>query len=380
MSKSIAAILGISLIVLATGSFAGPQQRSRFDCPGPGGPLHNHHRMLEHAVLAEVAYKAAGTYSSVDLNKYCPAGTPPRRVDITVLEVPKQIIDLAIAKLEEEETTVKFYTDSKSGERVIVCNPDEGVGQRLAIGLRYVVGNGRLSLIPRIVLAGTLILTGREELRVIELRQEGNRNQSQSDQGGKIFGVQGTDIFRHRQLGAAVRALKDGSRCFDFALEISENFFDSCNPDFRALLRYDIATANDISVSHTIVGHSLGGAVAQYVAQKRDFSNIITECGRKSTFQAYSFNSFGVSSANTVASGTGKTFSVRIAGELLEKPEADLGRRQTGHVYRYAVPPPSPNFIAQFNRHKIRRVQKEICRCWDSKQDSTNLAYEYAEP
>ena len=373
MSKGLSLTLASIFFLCAFASVL-KAQHSEFQC-SESTDAHDHATLLEYAVFAEVAYQGTGEYS-VSLNKHCPRGTPtPARVaQINVRNVPIILVDSAIGRLHAQEPAIEYFRDIVNGEEVIACNRERNLDPRLAIGFRYVWRNEKLSLLTKVILvSSSLTLEHEQQLRVMELQR--------TSDGGRHLGIQGTDIFSVPQINSVIQELVEKSCIFEFALEVAEAFFNSCDTNIRSLLVHDSLSAADGPLDNTIVGHSLGGAIAQYVANHRSLEGIARECGSgNERFRAYSFNSFGITPATAEAAyreRTNKIFSVRIAGEFLERIEMDLERAQIGHLYRYAVSSTVWNFVQRINRHRIRKVQREICRC---RNGTGNTYFQYTPP
>lgn len=120
----------------------------------------------------------------------------------------------------------------------------------------------------------------------------------------------------------------------------------------------------------SIAGHSLGGSVAQYVAQHR----ARYPSGRTSTsFSAYSFNGFGL---REPVQDLPDLHSYQVHREVAALAESVFwNRRQGGNVISYVpawswrrvllylAPAPIAVAIESVQRHRIEAVQDSICQC-----------------
>ena len=312
-----------------------------------------HVTLLKYAALAEIAYKAPGIHS-LDLNEICsennalPKDFPTE--NITVLNLSGEYIkDLAhMICPESNGECIAIVKDTNTDEEFIVCEPGASLPLRLSIAFEYIRDNNNLSLLTKVAIVSSQVLTGDEELRVVEFQQD--------DWGNRTFGIQGTDIFKIDQLNTSIQNLMGNSCIFNVAVEVAKRFFNSCENNSEA-------------DNYTIVGHSLGGAVAQHVAHNLgDFGSTMRECRNNVEFQAYSFNSFGIDDSIESMPHHREINSVRIAGEILEHIiGTDLNRRQLGHIFRYGMrldqPSPNQSSFERFELHKISTVQEEICSC-----------------
>ena len=355
----------IFLFLLIMTATAQAQSLQSYNCPGPGasqvepGARDQHERLFEHAVLAELVY---GDQNQARLNFHaeCPTGIAQREeiATVTFKPVSRNIINKAVSAIRrlEDQRRIEIYTDIHSDEDFIACTNAQTLTQRIAVAFRYVRRTDGLSLFIKFAILGVATSTGNEELRILELRRDGPSSQN----GGEtILGVQGTDFTSMKQWNASIQNLIDTSCIFDFAVEVATHFFGPASVDRFGADRY------------AIVGHSLGGAVAQHVAQQTDLQSFIARYRAGATFRAYSFNSIGVKSLTPNAPSRSEIWSVRIAGEILEQL---FQRRQFGHIYRYGVPLRQTSVSQQslpegIRLHKIDAVQAAICGCLGNNQE-----------
>ena len=147
-----------------------------------------------------------------------------------------------------------------------------------------------------------------------------------------LFLIRGTQLTIFQlvpQLRASINDMIDKSCAFSLAAEI-------------ARLKSEEYDFSDFSV----VGHSLGGAVATYIANDRR-ENPDNYGG--STFSAYSFSSVGLKDADTV--NIDDLYSYRIKDD----PFAFMDQVGLSFVYH-----PQDGFGG---RHRLKQVQKSICEC-----------------
>ena len=328
MRKGLPLIWAASILLWATSAMT---QESPVECPGTS--MHVHLELLEHAALADLAYGKIGPHRFNPFGHCLNDARTQSPITLTVQSLKPLLSFLP----DRQDYPAKILVDGSTGEEWITCNRKEPIRERLAIAFRFVLNNRKVSLLAKAAIVGGAVQP-REEIRVVRLRPE--------DSNDMIYGVQGTDILRLLpQLSSSIWQLIKESCGFSLAIEVAERFFGMHKArEFR----------------HVIVGHSLGGAVAQHVAMSPKFA---PRHGGERLDAAYSFNSIG-SAASTEILHPERIFSVRLAGELLEDDEANLGRLQIGQVYRYAVPPPHMSGIThRIQRHKIWKVQEEICSC-----------------
>ena len=304
---------------------AGPHPQMRqYSCPGPN-VWRTHVGLLEHAILADFTYKKNSGMKKWNLHKICPAGINAKAPDsqVKVEPIPDWILDLAKDNVQRENDnrTVDDHIGESTGDKFVTCTTNRTLKERLAVAFRYVRRNENLSLFAKVAIVGISGLETTEEIKVVTL---------QDDSDGASFGIKGTDMSRIKEWNTSIQNLIMNSCIFDFAVEVSTIFFESGIsgeiPEFRAR-------------NYGLVGHSLGGAVAQHVAQEMDLMTVIQKHQENAVFRAHSFNSIGVDvggpeSAERVERRKFVT-SVRVAGDFLEELQQQVGRVQIGHLYRY---------------------------------------------
>ena len=348
-------------------------------CPANAGG-YSHTELLEYATLAERAYDIPipegvdAAESALNWRKHCENDDPPKVEDWHVHNLPEDYIHRAAKTLDLRPTDYDVYTVKRTGEQVIVCNEPNPMAS-LAGTIRYAWRNDKLRLLTKIILVATEAFTEVEEIEVMELR---------SDDPSKppLLGMQGTDIVRlwnlqtdiprARQVNTTVRQLRGDSCPFNLMPEVAVEFFKDTSCAWKSL-KID-SRPNDLA----IVGHSLGGAVAQHVANEKDIVDFVPECsGEADTFRAFSFNSICLKDA-TPNQRQENVVSVRVAGELLEEKATEFNMKQIGHLYRYGLPLPDELNGLRIKRHRITEVQRQIrlCRCGLRKYQYTPAAIE----
>ena len=360
-----------AFIVLGSISFAlmltGPANAQHpMKCPGNLG--HDHEIILEHAALAALSYhKPRNDPYSINIFQHCPS-KDRREQDVgnrkvAIHNLPRNVIDTAKSDLlsryeEEGRGRIKFVEYSDAGETFYACEQYTTLSQRLAIGFRWMEFAERIGIgFGFAIVAGTIgaSLGGDEEFEAIELHQ---RDESGTPIGDElILGFQGTDPERLKQWVSSVQKITGDSCIFDFAVEVTGTFF-----------KRDVDFKNKRAV---LAGHSLGGAVVQYIT---DYGRLCRTIGSRydlSDLDAYSFNSFGMPSNTPLRKCHDRVHSIVIAGEILER--FIQGTKQVGHRYRYDTDGWNVRF---FHRHGIEAVQEKICGC----MDGDGSFYEYTAP
>lgn len=312
-----------------------------------------HETLLRYAGLAGIAYGDPGEIYCLD-PKNDNSETPPKPNDCPS-EIEKVTVNtLPISKYidrsrdNEGSKGIEILKDNSTGEEFITCSSGEGLLERIAIAINFVSRNDEISILPKIAIVVSQIPTKYEELKVVTLQQEGSE--------GSVFGIQGTNFWRFKQIRTSIQKLIGNSCAFDVVVDVARNFFSDCRN--KSITKMD---------TYSIVGHSLGGAVAQYVAHKfGDSTGFMTECNNDVNFQAYSFNSIGMRNRAVRDSGNENINSVRIAGEILERLGTKLNRRQIGKKIRYGGQLNQPSWN-ELKLHEISTVKKVINHCLSGK-------------
>ena len=192
-----------------------------------------HVTLFKYAALAEIAYKAPGSHS-LDLNKICSENialqnySPTENITVLNLHLPDGYIKELAHMIcpESKEECIAIVMDTETDEEFVVCEPGVSLPLRLSIAFEYIRDNNDLSLLTKIAIVSFQVLTGDEELRVVEFQQD--------DRGNRTFGFQGTDIFRVKQINTSIQKLMGNSCIFNVAVEVAKRFFNSCKNDSEA--------------------------------------------------------------------------------------------------------------------------------------------------
>lgn len=333
---------------------AHPQTLMPYSCPGTHADAterRKHVDLLEYAALAESAYKDLGK-TTVNLQSICPMGISGKVQDIVIdiRRVPDNILNKLANEFRENNSGWKLddYTDD-TDEKFFTCTSTQTTAERLYVAFRYVLSNEGLSFFIKAAIVGVAGLTSKQEIGIVELK---------TSKGETTIGVQGTDIFSIDQWNTSVQNLiesEDNGCLFPFVNDVVTYFFGKGfageYSEFRGKSEY------------SIVGHSLGGAVAQHVAKGNDLESVVRGHHKDATFKAYSYNSIGVASGAELAGYQHNIVSVRVAGEILEQLGRDVGRSQIGHIVRYGVPLEQTTEESGIRLHKIKSVKEKICNC-----------------
>ena len=193
-------------------------------------------------------------------------------------------------------------------------------------------------------------------LETFELESNSNGGISQ------FTAIPGTDFFEFPTVRASINALIQESCVFQVAVIVVNSLVQSAYSEDR---RYQ-ALRNLI-----VMGHSLGGTAAHYVASRYDGAFI------KSThqqFKAYSFNALGLEPGYMNVQIPIKSYYVE--GEIVSLMGTAFNWQQRGRVFR-GVPEqssldPLPNnswkliwwdWGERMDRHSLVFVQETLCQC-----------------
>ena len=147
------------------------------------------------------------------------------------------------------------------------------------------------------------------------------------------------------------------SKILDTAKQINASIQDiigaSCAFDMAAILvriGHEMFSADKL----TVTGHSLGGAVAQFIAYDRAKDPYAY---RINDFGAFSFNAIGIKNPLDIV--VRDLISFHLEGDIVsELVGMVLGREQAGIDFR-CIPPPS----FSEGRHGISEIQQALCLC-----------------
>ncbi len=204
-------------------------------------------------------------------NSPTPTPTPtPNTYTISIRHIDDRIFKAARDRVEEQDdnrkiwhTTVSRRIDGRMEKRIHYrCRDNTAISDRFTMAMQWAEANGNVGLMIRIgyVVGATIVYT--EDLRLVEFPDPNRR--------GTFLGVPGITPTDMNNFFTAIQALQDNSCLFDFALEVATDFFGSCPKSAQQEL--------ERGYHGVIVGHSLGGIAAEYIASKRDFVRILGEC------------------------------------------------------------------------------------------------------
>ena len=115
---------------------------------------------------------------------------------------------------------------------------------------------------------------------------------------------------------------------------------------------------------YAITGHSLGGAVAQYIAQHYHSP------GTNVPFRSFAFNAVGLDTNPAGELGTEILHSFSIQGDPVSALGQSLGRTQGGRVVQYVPPADDTDFwnhTTALTKHALRSVQRALCDCMNGR-------------
>ena len=326
-----------------------------------------HKELLYNAILAELSYKTNARTSpynrTVAINcptdsSNSPTPTPNtytisiRHIDHSIFEAAKKSVETQNDRRRIWHTTVRRRIGGRREREIHYrCNDNTPISDRFTMAMQWAEANGNVGLMIRIgyVVGATIVYT--EDLRLVEIPDPNH--------SGTFLGVPGINPTNMNNFFTAIQALQNNSCLLDFALEVATHFFRTCPESAQQ--------ASNRGYHGVIVGHSLGGIAAEYIASTRAFIPILRECNSgniPTTFRVFSYNSLGwernhtLGNINARIAAQEQIHSIRIDGELLETQFPN--RRYLGHVIRY----PSPDRECEkLCRHRITTMQKAIFLC-----------------
>lgn len=309
------------------------------------------HSLYQHALIAEAAYgRQIADGNASDPTAYCQDSTTGRRTDYDGLRISTAVVLLpSVVSTQWQglvtELELRLYYNPRNGVTYLGCSQDRDID--LAITwtdvLRPLDGDGtaRVVVFEVVLLAAATVLPDVEQLGVTRLVR------FEPEPLTEWFAIQGTDFTQHPQLQSSVQDLLDGSCVFSVAALV-------------------VGSLREQAPSHvlSVVGHSLGGAAAQYVANERAVRRELIGERRPDGVDAYySFNSVGLRASELA--DLPQLHSYYVDGEILSGYSAQLGRVQGGHVYRY-IPDRDSGSVWDADaseRHRLPAVQEGLCQC-----------------
>lgn len=358
-----------ALILLALIGTVEAKSFATRSCPGPSGDPDKrmlHETILKNAILAELAYGGEGE-ANLNLQQACPMGTSSAEdgISIQIKRVPDFIVKQAMG-IFGNDRDLQIRMDEEGRIR---CGGQDRE-DRIAAAYEFAEINGRLSLLIRVAIVGVAEFSDMEELGVLLLTD---------DDDNEIIGISGTDPGRFDQWSASVSELIGSSCAFDFSVEVAKGFFN-----YENLVEGRHVQTELEYITFGVVGHSLGGAVVQNLMVKADFDQALTDLEMALErdgldFRAYSFNSIGVKGESPPENRVGNLTSVRVAGDILERIEADLegeySRRQLGRIFRYSTDSQWWINLEPIEFHRIESVQRAICDCLDGSSQTFQFEF-----
>lgn len=363
----------IAILVLLTVLFSVESANSQ-ECSSLSEDLISTHRALyEYAQFAESAYGQTESNSCFLEVSGQRIGSPPHRT-LTLLPQdfderwePQILERWPDGSISQPESMSRYIGDD--GVTYVTCDYDGSIGPHLALTWtefwRTQENGEPLSFVDVIVevviVAARWILPSREELGLVRLRRD-----SLSESGAEeLVAIRGTDFTRVPQIMASIGDLLSESCVFEVAAIVVDYIGDNLS-DGRI----------------SVVGHSLGGAAAQYIVKdhvQHPWRNPANRQTSTVTFGAYSFNAVGLDHRHVGNADPSTLLSYVISGELVSSwLSQQLGRRQAGSVIRY-VPPDSWPSVGEFEvlenallrgevpeairRHRLPAVQQGLCEC-----------------
>ncbi len=214
-------------------------------------------------------------------------------------------------------------------------DPTAGPSLSLYVSLEKVLRSSTNSSNPIVSwLAKVGIRLGRELLVGVE--EEVGVTKLELDSAGTsddVLTLRGTDFTRLAQVSSSLRDIVGDSCVFDVA---------------SLVVKHD-------HVTDSVIGHSLGGAIAQHTAKELN-------CGRTidRDIMSYSYNGIGLDQTTPSLSCL---HSYNVEGEFAQDIGRAIGRSQAGNVTRFI---PEDNWKwrqGPIERHKLETVREGICIC-----------------
>ena len=276
----------------------------------------------------------------------CADETPPCIRRLTTAEFREGMYQWhdIVAEFRNSGRHVGVYESRNGGPAYVVCD-NRTLGVMLFMELsefRVPVDDGDLR--PWIVrpimwmVENTLI---DEAIETVTLRK--NNHLSDNAFPEQVTAIRGTRPDRLPQWRATVRQLLGDSCIFRLMARVSGHF------------------AQENTWKYTVTGHSLGGAVAQYIAQHNAANN------NDSRFRAFAFNAIGIN----VQVDPKILQSFYVKGDPVPATGVLIGNVQAGRSVRYSPQDTDEWRIRtpfdRLKRHMLSGVQKALCDCMNGK-------------
>ena len=302
-----------------------------------------HERLYVNALVAEIAYSGSVPSASCTIS----VDGSSRMIDLDDQDIEiissAQVLNndtLAIVQRDLRQLGWNYNIHKYVGEDEIAyvgCgSPTAGPSLSLYVSLEKVLRkntNSSNSIVSWLAKVG--IRLGRELLVGVE--EEVGVTKLALDSAGTtddVLTLRGTDFTRLQQVSSSLRDIMGDSCVFDVA---------------ALVVKHDHAT-------DSVIGHSLGGAIAQHTANELD-------CGRtiERYIVSYSYNGIGLDQTTPSLSCL---HSYNVEGEFAQHIGRAIGRNQAGNVTRFH---PEDNSTwrsrGPIERHKLETVRDAICNC-----------------
>ena len=199
----------------------------------------------------------------------------------------------------------------------------------------------------------------KEGLNAITYERDDNLSNGKEKQfPATITAIPGTDFTKLREVGTSFNDLRENSCLFEFMAAIADKLLSKAEGPDNLL--------SEVKGPHAFAGHSLGGSVTQYVAQKLALAS---EMKTRFSFQAYAFNAIGLDESR--GGNPSNLYSFYIKGDPVVYIGDEMGRFQGGNIVQY-TPPVQKGFIGPikeswhkiiFKWHRLPGVQEGLCLC-----------------
>ena len=250
----------------------------------------------------------------------------------------QQIVD----QFGQQGQHVGVYEPPNGGPAHFVCDRDPEDVFALVTLARYQVpvddDGDLLQLIIRPILWLVETATIEEAVETVTLQKTNSLSADRYPE--TVTAIRGTRPDRLTNWRSTINRLLRGKSCvFDLMVKLSGHFMGVGRS------------------SYAVTGHSLGGAVAQHVAQHYDRERTSRR------FRAFAFNALGTDAPADPAI----LQSFVIDGDPVPAIGARIGQIQAGRSVRYV--PPNTNYwrferpFATLKRHMLPAVQQALCDC-----------------
>ncbi len=365
-------IRNIAFVIALTAPLAADPAHSQ-ECSNLSEELiATHEALYEYALVAESAYgQSASNSCLLQTAQRRIQASPHRKLALLLEDVEEiwkpQILERWSDRFIPRPDNMGRYVDD-DGVTYVTCDYDN-INPQLALTwtkLRRTQENGEDSSLVDVILDVVVVVLGNilpsgEELGLVRL----TRDPPVGDAAEELVAIRGTDFTQVPQIMASVNDLLGTSCVFEVAATVVDYIGDGM-PNGRI----------------SVVGHSLGGTAAQYIAQdhtQNPWRNPANHEDSTGAFGAYSFNAVGLDNDHAGNADPSSLHSYVIDGEIVSSWFAgQFGRTQAGSVIRYLPQDSWPpigevEFIETaflrgeapeaVRRHRLPAVQKGLCEC-----------------